>query len=89
MQFSVIFMAKSQQKITLIQGQLLQKVNHMVYPFPLQSNIKETQVFIWFVLNTINQELPARKDPCQLKEFEHLKGLCETYFMPVVQFSKN
>ena len=82
-------MAKRQPKITVIQGQLLQRVYHMVYPFPLQSNIKETQVFIWFVLNTINQELPTRKDPCHLKEFKHLKGLCETYFMPVVQFSKN
>ena len=37
--------------------------------------------FIWFVLNMINQESSARKGPCQLEEFKHLKELCEMFYV--------
>ena len=60
----------------------------MVCPFPLQNNMQQRHSFIWFVLNTINQESPARKGPCQLEEFKHLKELCEMFYVRGVDFEE-
>ena len=53
----------------------------MVCPFPLQNNMQQRHNFIWFLLNTINQESSACKGPCQLEEFKHLKELCEMFYV--------